>query len=104
MSKRKNTARAASLEEQIYLWKEHFKNLLEKSPKVTDKPITKMINHQLDIKLGQFTQEELDVVQTKLKKKAKLLVMMKYPKKNRKQGNSMTHCSDTATPYLTKTQ
>ena len=25
--------------------------------KVTDKPFTKIINNQLDIKLGQFTQE-----------------------------------------------
>ena len=61
MSKRKIASRAklkaASQEERINLWKEHFKNLLGKSPKVTDKPITKIINNQLDIKLGQFTQE-----------------------------------------------
>ena len=71
MSKRKCTFRAklkaASQEERIHLWKEHFKNLLEKSPKVTDKPITKIINNQLDIKLGQFTQKELDVVLMKIK-------------------------------------
>ena len=48
------------------MWKEHFKNLLEKSLKVTDKPITKIINYQLDIKLGQFTQE-LDVILRKIK-------------------------------------
>ena len=39
-----------------------------KTPKVTDKIITKMINNQLDITLGQFTQEELDIVLTKIKK------------------------------------
>ena len=33
--------------------KEYFKNLLGNSPKVTDKHITKIINHQQDIKLGQ---------------------------------------------------
>ena len=49
------------------MWKEHFKNLLQKSPKVTDKPIIKIVNNQFDIKLGQFTQEELDVVLTKIK-------------------------------------
>ena len=38
-----------------------------KSPKVTDKPITKIISNQLYIKLGQFTQEELDLVLRKIK-------------------------------------
>ena len=69
VSKRKGTSRAklkaASQEEQILMWKEHFKNLLGKSPKVTAKTHMK-INYQLDIKLGQFTQEELDVVLTKI--------------------------------------
>ena len=32
------------------------------SCKVTDKLISKIINNQLDIKLGQFTLEELNVV------------------------------------------
>ena len=31
-----------------------------------DEPITIFIGNQLDIKLGQFTQEELDLVQTKI--------------------------------------
>ena len=43
MSKKKGTLRAKlkapSQEEQIQMWKEHFKNLLGNSPKVTDKPI-----------------------------------------------------------------
>ena len=71
--KGKSTSRAklkaAIQEERIHLWKEHFKNLLRKSPKVTDKPITKIINNQLDNKLGQFTHEELDVVLIKIKKR-----------------------------------
>ena len=60
-SKRKNTSKtklkAASQEERIHMWKEHFKNLLVKSLKVIDKPITKITN-QLDIKIGKFTQGE----------------------------------------------
>ena len=71
VSKRKSTSRAklkdASQEERIHTWKEHFKNLLGKSHKVTDKPITIIINNQIDIKLGHITQEELDVVLTKIK-------------------------------------
>ena len=49
------------------MWKEHFKNLLRKPPKVMHEPITKIINNQLDIKLGQFTQEELESVLRKIK-------------------------------------
>ena len=55
VSSRKSTVKAklkaASQEEWIHLWKEHFKNLLGKSPKVTDEPITKIISYKLDIKL-----------------------------------------------------
>ena len=43
-NRRKSTLRAklkvASQEERIQKWKEHFKNLLGNSTKVTDKPIT----------------------------------------------------------------
>ena len=50
VSSRKSTMRAqlkaVSQEEQIHLWKQHFKNLLGKSPKDTDEPITKIIRHQ----------------------------------------------------------
>ena len=38
-------------------------------PKVTHSPITRIISKQLDIKLGQFMQEELDSVQRKVKNK-----------------------------------
>ena len=73
VSKSKSTSsaklKAANQEEWIHMWKEHFKNLLGKSPKVIDKPITKMINHHLDIKLGLFTQEELNVILRKIKNK-----------------------------------
>ena len=71
MNKRKNTSRAnlkvASQEEQKVIWKKYLKNLLGNSSKVTNKPITKIMNRQLDIKLGQFIQEELNEVLGKIK-------------------------------------
>ena len=47
------------------MWKEHFKNLLGNSRKVTNKHLTKIINSQLDIKLGKFTQEELRKIKSR---------------------------------------
>ena len=44
-----------------------FENLLGKPPKDTDEPITKIISHQLDIKLGKFMQEELNLILRKIK-------------------------------------
>ena len=52
------------------MWKQHFENLLGNPPNVTHKPITRIINKQLDIKLGPFTQEELDAVRKIKNKKA----------------------------------
>ena len=46
---------------------EHFK-------KVTDRPITKIIDYQLDIKLGKFTQEQPTIVLKKLKTEIPLKV------------------------------
>ena len=60
VSKMKSTARAklkAASQEQIHLWKKHFKNLPGESPKVIDEPIIKISNNQQDIKLGMFIQE-----------------------------------------------
>ena len=45
-----------------------YKNLLRNSPENTDKVIKKIIKGQLDIRMGQFAEEELD---TELKKKIK---------------------------------
>ena len=71
MNERKNTLRenikAASQEEILQKWTEHFKNLLENSPEITDKIITKIINRQLDNKLGEFTEKELDSIKKKKK-------------------------------------
>ena len=73
MSRRKSTAKAklkaANQQERIKLWKQHFKNLLRNPPKITHEPITRIIMKQLDIKLGPFTQEELDSVLRKIKNK-----------------------------------
>ena len=56
VNKRKSTARVklkpATQEERIHVWKEHFKNLLRKPSKVTDKRISKINDNQVDIKLG----------------------------------------------------
>ena len=49
-------------EERLEKWKAHYKNLLRNPPKITDKLIQKITNGQLDIKLGQFSEEELDTV------------------------------------------
>ena len=93
--------KATSQEERIYLWKQHFENLLGNFPKVTHEPIMKIISNQLDIKLGQFTQEEPDSV---LRKKGKQQGLMKYPQKYGRQRNSTTYCSDTLMLYITRTQ
>ena len=71
VSRRKNTAKAklkaANQQERIKLWKQHFENLRGNPPKITHEPITRIISKQLDIKLGLFTQEELDSVLRKIK-------------------------------------
>ena len=73
VSRRKNTAKAklkaANQQERKKLWKQHFANLLGNLPKITHEPITRIISKQLDIKLGPFTQEELDSVLRKIKKR-----------------------------------
>ena len=71
VSRRKSTAKAklkaASQQERVKLWEQHFKNLIGSLPKITDEPITRIISKQLDIKLGPFTKEELDSVLKKIK-------------------------------------
>ena len=71
VSRRKSTAKAklkaASLQEKVKLWKQHFENLLGNPLKVTNEPISRIMSKQLDIKLGPFTKEELDSVLRKIK-------------------------------------
>ncbi len=70
VSRRKSTAKAklkaASQQERVKVWKQHFENLIGNPPKVTNEPITRIISNQLDIKLGPFTKEELDAVLRKI--------------------------------------
>ena len=105
VSRRKNTAKAklkaANQQERIKLWKQHFENLLGNPPKMTHQPITRIISKQLDIKIGPFTQEELDSVLKKLKI-GKLQGWTKFPRKYGRPDNSTTYCSDTATQYTIK--
>ena len=68
-SKTKAKLKAANQQERIKLWKQHFENLLGNPPKDTHDPITRFISKRLDIKIGPFTQEELDSVLRKIKKK-----------------------------------
>ena len=107
VSKRKSTAKAklkaTNQEERIHLWKQHFENLLGKPPKFTHGPTTKIICNQLDIKLGQFTQEELDSVLRKIKNR-KAAGLDEIPQKYGRPCNSTTHCSDTVMLYIMKTQ
>ena len=59
--------KATNQQERIKLWKQHFENLQGNPPKFTHNPITRIISKQLNIKLGPFTQEELDSVLRKIK-------------------------------------
>ena len=72
VSRRKSAAKATikvgSPEKQIHLLKKHFKNLFRKCAKISNETITKILGKQLDFKLEQFTQEELDVVFRRIKK------------------------------------
>ena len=71
VSRRKSTfkakLKAASQQERVKLWEQHFKNILGNPPKITDEPITRIISKQLDIKLCPFTNEELDSVLRRIK-------------------------------------
>ena len=109
VSRRKSTAKAklkaTSQEERTNLSKQYFENLLGKTPKVTHEPITKITSNQLDIKLGQFTPEEFDLIQKKkINKIGKQQVLMKYLQKYGRPWDSTTYCSDTVIPYISKTQ
>ena len=71
VNRRKSTAKAklkaASQQERVKLWEQHFKNLLGNPPKITNEPITRIISKQLDIKLGPFSKEGLDSLLKKIK-------------------------------------
>ena len=99
MSRRKSNSRAklkaACQEERICKWTEHFKNLIGNCPENIDKPMKKIINSQLDIKLGQFTEEEHDAVHNKIKsrKVAGLNKILLEVWKTRKFDNILQLCN-----------
>ena len=103
VSRRKSNSKAnlktASQEERLQKWKVHFKNLLGKSSKITDKPTEKIINSQQDIKLGQFI--EVDAIRKKFKAE-KLQILAKYFLKYGRQENLTPYIFDHPTLCLTK--
>ena len=105
VSRRKSTTKAklkaANQQERIKLWKQHFENLLGNPPKVTHEPMTRTISKQSDIKLGLFTQEELDSVLKKIKNR-KAAGLDEIPPKYERPDNSTTYCSNTATQSIIK--
>ena len=105
VSRRKNTAKAklkaANQQERIKLRKQHFENLLGNPPKVTHEPITRIISKQLDIKLGPFTQEELDSVLRKIKNR-KAAGLDEIPPEVWKTRQFDDILLDTATQYTIK--
>ena len=57
---RKNTSKSklkAAIQDRLQKWKEDFKNLLGNPPEMTE-----IIHGQLNIKLGHFTEDELEIV------------------------------------------
>ena len=79
ISGRKNTPQAKlkgeSQNERIDKWKEHFSNLLGKTPNVIDEEIKTVIDHKLPIKKGLFSMSdelEKDIKKTKNNKAAGL--------------------------------
>ena len=62
----------------------------------------KIISNQLDIKLGQFMQEELNSVLRKIENR-KAAGLDKIPPEVWKTRNPMTYCFDTIMPCITKT-
>ena len=60
---------ASSQDERLQKWKEHFQNLLGKAPVIKDQPIQQIIDNELPIKKGHFSEEELETVLKKLKNK-----------------------------------
>ena len=107
VSRRKNTAKAklkaANHQERIKLWKQHFENLLGNPPKITHEPITRIINKQLDIKLGPSYKKNSTRFSEKLKI-GKLQGWTRFHQKYGRPDNSTTYCSDTATQYTIKIQ
>ena len=59
--------KAAYEEERHLKWKEDFMNHSGNLPEITDQSIRKSVNGWQGVKLGQFTEEELNTIFRKLK-------------------------------------
>ena len=60
---KKSKLKASNDEKRVKLWQTHFEDLLGKPPKPTNNGNDhyKTILHKLDIKLGPFTTNEIDI-------------------------------------------
>ena len=105
VNRRKCTAKAklkaTNQQKRIKLWKQHFENLQGNQPKVTHKPIKRIISKQLDIKLGPFTLEELDSVLRKIKNR-KAADLDEIPQRYVRPDNLTTYCSHTVMQFIIK--
>ena len=61
--------KASSQDERLQKRKERFQNLLGKAPVIKDQPIQQIIDNELPMKKGPFSEEELETVLKKLKNK-----------------------------------
>ena len=60
--------KANSNEERIQLWQNHFQNLYGKPPNITKVLTRRIIDQELDIKIGPFTTDELVKTREKVKR------------------------------------
>ena len=65
----KSRLKAKDDEERLKLWKEHFKNLLGKHPVTIPSEMIKIVDETLPIKIGPFTENELQSVIKAIKNK-----------------------------------
>ena len=69
---------------RLQKWKEHFKNLFGNLPVIINKPMKKIYDCQLVIKLEQFIEEEFDARLKELEAE-KLQISKEYPLENGRQ-------------------
>ena len=95
-----------------------FRKSVWKLLEISDKPIPKTISCRLVIRLGQFTEEELDSVVNKIKSRKVAWSCLKYRRqgnclkyrrqgsclKYRRQGNLIPYFFDYGTYHINKTQ
>ena len=76
-------------EEKTSKMQDHFKNVLENPRKITDKPTQKINNGEVNVKLGQFPEEETSrsIENKKKEYTEKLPASTEYQVKSGKQEN-----------------